>query len=111
MPALFIDPGSLSRELLLEKSTITADDTGELVENWVEIASVWAQIEPMESGLRILGEQGLPEITHRITLRMRSDIASTMRLRKGLRIFQILTLHDPDDSGRYLVCRVREESR
>jgi SPP1 family predicted phage head-tail adaptor len=111
MATLFIDPGSLSRELVLEKPEVTSDEAGELVESWVEIATIWAQIEPMGSGLRILGEQGMPEVTHRITLRMRSDIETAMRLRKGLRIFQILTMHDPDDSGRYLVCRVREELR
>ncbi|MBB3238124.1 phage head closure protein [Phyllobacterium endophyticum] len=109
MATLFIDPGSLSRELLLEKPEVTSDEAGELVENWVEIASIWAQIEPMGSGLRMLGDQDMPEVTHRITLRMRRDIGTAMRLRKGLRKFRIVTMHDPDDSGRYLVCRAREE--
>jgi head-tail adaptor len=32
-----------------------------------------------------------------------------MRFMKGARIFDILTIHDPDETGRYLICRVREE--
>jgi head-tail adaptor len=32
-----------------------------------------------------------------------------MRFRKGVRLFEIVTVHDPDESGRYLVCRVREK--
>ena len=34
-----------------------------------------------------------------------------MRLRKGERIFEILTLQDPDESRRFLVYRLREEGR
>ncbi len=109
MATLFIDPGSLNHELLLEKASIVVTETGELNESWSEIASLWAQLEPIGAGPRLLGEQVLPEVTHRITLRHRTDIASNMRLRKGTRIFQILTLHDPDETGRYLVARVREE--
>ncbi|MRG55978.1 phage head closure protein [Phyllobacterium sp. SYP-B3895] len=109
MPTLFIDPGRLSQELSLEEPRYDADDTGSLVVAWAEIGTLWTQVEPIDAGVRWLGEQALPEATHRITLRMRRDITSAMRLRKGNRIFQILTLHDPDESGRYLVCRVREE--
>jgi head-tail adaptor len=31
-----------------------------------------------------------------------------MRLSRLGRGFDILTVHDPDESGRYLVCRVKE---
>lgn len=109
MPTLFIDPGSLRQELRLEKSAVTLDETGALIEAWSEIASLWAQVEPMGPGQRLFGEQELGEVTHRITLRGRTEISSTMRFRKGTRLFQILTLHDPDETGRYLVARVREE--
>lgn len=111
MATLFLDPGSLNQELVLEKSSIFIGETGELTENWSEVASLWAQVEPIGSGPRLLGEQQIPEVTHRITLRHRKDISSAMRFRKGTRIFQTLTLHDPDDTERYLVARVREEVR
>jgi head-tail adaptor len=32
-----------------------------------------------------------------------------MRFRRLARLFAIVTVHDPDETGRYLVCRVREE--
>jgi len=111
MPTLFIDPGRLSQQLLLEKPVYSQDDTGAVAVDWSEFGQIWAQVEPVEAGLRSFGEQTLPESTHRVTMRMREDITSDMRLRKGGRTFQILTLHDPDESRRYLVCRVREEQR
>jgi SPP1 family predicted phage head-tail adaptor len=109
MGPLFIDPGSLNQELILEGYSAVAGDTGELTERWDEIASLWAQIEPVGPGSRLLGEQLLSEVSHRVTLRHRTDISRAMRFRKGTRIFRILTLHDPDETGRYLVARVYEE--
>ncbi|MET3649611.1 phage head closure protein [Phyllobacterium ifriqiyense] len=111
MATLFIDPGSLNQELLLEKSSVLAGEAGELEESWGEIANLWAQIEPVGPGVRLLGEQQLAELSHRITLRHRADISTSMHFRKGVRIFQILTLYDPDETGRYLVARVSEEGR
>jgi head-tail adaptor len=31
-----------------------------------------------------------------------------MRLTKAGRVFEIVTVHDPDETGRYLVCRTKE---
>ncbi|EJN01412.1 phage head closure protein [Phyllobacterium sp. YR531] len=109
MPTLFIDPGSLNQELLLEEPLVSFGGVGDLHELWSEVSSLWAQLEHAGAGPRILGEQELPEVTYRITFRYRPDISSTMRFRKGERVFRILTLHDPDETGRYLVARVSEE--
>ena len=54
-------------------------------------------------------DQAIETVTHRITIRKRNDIRSGMRFVKGARVFEIETVHDPDETGRYLVCRVREE--
>ena len=47
-------------------------------------------------------------VTHRVTLRWRNGVAAGMRFARQGRIFDIVTVHDPDDTGRYLVCRARE---
>jgi SPP1 family predicted phage head-tail adaptor len=36
-------------------------------------------------------------------------VASGMRFTRAGRIFDIVTVHDPDETGRYLVCRVKEK--
>jgi SPP1 family predicted phage head-tail adaptor len=109
MPTLFIDPGKLTHELQLEQCVPVEDDVNGSVEEWREIATVWAHIEPTGAGTVLFGEQNLMEISHRITLRVRNDLRSGMRLRKGNRIFRLMTIHDPDETGRYLVCRAHEE--
>ncbi|QRI43820.1 hypothetical protein [Bacteriophage sp.] len=109
MPTLFIDPGKLAHELQLERAVLADDAVNGSVEQWQEIATVWAHVEPVGAGTAFYGGQSLAEITHRITLRGRGDLKSGMRLRKGARIFRLVTIHDPDETGRYLVCRAREE--
>ena len=108
MAVLLIDPGQLSTELKLEAMTPAPDGAGGFAESWAEIALVFARIEPASVRDRFGAGQTLEEVTHRITLRHRAGVASGMRLSRGDRNFDIATVHDPDETGRYLVCRVRE---
>ena len=68
-------------------------------------------VDPVSAQSSFGAGQTLETVTHRITIRHRTDVASGMRFRRQGRIFSILTVHDPDESGRYLVCRAREEGR
>lgn len=111
MNTVFIDAGRFSSELALEQLRAVPDDIGGFTEIWEEIATLWGRIEPVSDMARFFGNQPLEEITHRITMRFCNDMTSGMRLRKGTRVFTILTIHDPDESGRYCQCRVREEGR
>ena len=106
--ALFIDPGRLRSECALEACVPAADGMGGHTENWAEVATVFALIEPVSAASRFGADQTLETVTHRITIRHRSGVVSGMRFNRQGRIFDIETVHDPDDTGRYLVCRVRE---
>ena len=108
MTALFIDPGALRTELSLQSVTTTDDGFGGFSEEWNELATVFGHIEPLAADSRFGAGQTLETVTHRITLRRRDGLASGMRFAKAGRVFDILTVHDPDESGRYFVCRVRE---
>lgn len=111
MRAEFIDPGAFRHELLLEAATLTSDGAGGHVESWKEVASIFARVEPVSAASRFGADQTLETVTHRMTLRYRQNIESGMRFRWRSRIFAILTIHDPDETQRYLVCQTREEGR
>lgn len=111
MRASFLDPGLLRTELVLEQAGLAPDGLGGHTESWSEAATVFGHVEPLAARSRFGADQTLEEVTHRISLRARADVMSGMRLRKGARVFDIVTVHDPDESGRYLVCRVREAGR
>lgn len=107
----FIDPGSFRHELSLEAAELTQDGVGGHSESWSEVASIYARIEPVSANARFGADQTLESVTHRITLRYRADVVSGMRFVLGARIFVIRTVHDPDETRRYLVCRVEEKGR
>ena len=105
----FIDPGTFRHELTLEAATLTPDGAGGHIESWSEAATIFARIEPVSADTGFAADRTLATVTHRVTLRHRAGVASGMRLKRLGRIFEILTVHDPDETGRYLVCRVREK--
>jgi len=105
----FIDPGAFRHEMALEAATLVPDGSGGHVETWNETATLFARIEPVSAASRFGADRRLETVTHRVTLRHRTGIASGMRLSRLGRTFRILTVHDPDETGRYLVCRVEEE--
>jgi SPP1 family predicted phage head-tail adaptor len=108
MRATFIDPGSLRHELSLQAPVPSGDGMGGHVTGWQEVATVFGQIEPVAQAARFGAGQTLEEHTHRVTIRHREGVASGMRLVRQNRIFAIVIVQDPDESGRYLVCRVKE---
>ena len=108
MQTLFLDPGSLRTELALQANTPVPDGSGGYTANWAEVAIVFAKIEPVSARSFFGPDQMVETVTHRITIRWRSGVAAGMRFVRHGRIFDIVTAHDPDDTGRYLVCRSRE---
>lgn len=108
MATLFIEPGALRTEFSLQTVTAVADGLGGFGEDWTEIATVFARIEPLAADSRFGADQTLETVTHRITLRHRSTVRSGMRFARAGRVFDIVTVRDPDETDRYLVCRVRE---
>lgn len=111
MNVLFIDPGRLTSELILERMKPLADTMGGFTQTWEEVLFLWGRIEPVSTAVKQFGTQPDPQITHRILMRFCDELQSAMRLRKGGRIFKIHTVHDPDESRRYLLCLVSEEGR
>ena len=111
MRARRIDPGRLRRLLTLEAVTPEPDGAGGFTPNWTAIATLHAALEPVAAVPRFGADQALPTVTHVVTLRARPDVRSGMRFAAGGRVFAIETVHDPDETGRFLVCRVREEGR
>ncbi len=109
MNTTFVDPGRMRRELKLQAMTPVADGFGGHGETWPEVATVFAAVEPLSPYSLRAADQALEGVTHRVAFRWRAGVAAGMRLAGGGRVFAVRTVHDPDGSGRYLICMVREE--
>lgn len=105
----FVDPGRLGSELSLQQAVRTPDGMGGYAEDWQEMATVMALVEPLRAASRPGAGQRLETVTHRVTIRARDGVAAGMRFVRAGRALAIVTLRDPDETGRYLVCEAREE--
>jgi SPP1 family predicted phage head-tail adaptor len=105
------EPGRLRLRLSLEKAARISDGAGGATLDWSEVAIVPAEVTPLRGDERAVGE-GVGDMTrHRIAIRKRGDVAASDRFRLGARIFDVKSVSDPAEDGRYLVCLCDEEGR
>ena len=109
MNTTFLDAGQLTARLDLEAPLEESDGQGGATVSHVVLSSHWARIEPVSAELAELGHVDRQAVTHRVWIRFAEGVVAGRRFRKGGRLFGIVTAHDPDETGRYLVCRVRED--
>lgn len=103
------DIGELRHRLELQAPDETPDGLGGITRGWTSLGQVWAAIETVSANDRVSADKRLGLITHRITIRRRSEITSTHRFVLGERVFVILAVRDADERGRFLECLVEEE--
>lgn len=108
MDRIFLDAGALTARLDLESPVETPDGQGGVTVAHAAQSSHWARIEPVSAELVELGHVERQDVTHRIWIRHAGGVLPGKRFRKGARVFEIHTVHDPDETARYLVCRVKE---
>lgn len=108
MAMMDIDAGRLTARLVLERPDVAEDGQGGAVSGFVEIARVWALVEPRSFAEEEKGPGLVATVTHHVTVRSRGDVVAGQRFRKGARVFEILAVRDPDETGRFQVALCRE---
>lgn len=95
------------RVTVLEPST-TRDGSGDAVPSFADGATVWAAVEPEESGEVWRADRETPTRAVRVTMRFRADLTSRHRLRvNGRDVYSIDSVTNPDGRRRETVCRCR----
>lgn len=56
------------------------DSNGELMQQWVDVATVWGAIEPLSAREFIAAQAEQSKVTGKIIIRYRGDIDSSMRI-------------------------------
>ncbi|HWJ72113.1 MAG TPA: phage head closure protein [Kaistia sp.] len=104
------EPGWIAHRITIEQAAQSADGAGGSIASWSPLAAVWAAIEPV----RAVGDTGSDRlgsaITHRVTIRHRTDVMAGMRIRHRGRLLAINTVTDPDERRRFLLIEAREET-
>jgi SPP1 family predicted phage head-tail adaptor len=101
--------GDFRHRLTLQAADEIEDGSGGVTRTREPLGQVWAAIEPLSQGDKLVSDKRLGVLTHRITTRHRTDITLAHRFILGARIFSIRAVRDPDERGRLLECLVEEE--
>jgi SPP1 family predicted phage head-tail adaptor len=102
--------GELRKQIVIQAETPAADGAGGYALAWTTLGTVWANIDPL-SGSEVFTAQHLEgHVTHRITMRYRSDltITSDMRAVYNNRIFNIRSVLNMDESNQWQELLVEE---
>ncbi|MEZ5792517.1 MAG: phage head closure protein [Nitratireductor sp.] len=103
-----LDPGSLGTRVELYSQSMVADGYGGYEPQWNLVSAFQVRLEPVAGFSATLARTLEAGVTHKVTLRSRADVATAMELRKAGRRFEIVTMRDPDETGRYLQLDCRE---
>ena len=91
----------LKHQLILQERSTTADAIGGHRRDWVDVATLWAEITPISGRETFAYNQQTNRQRYRITLRYRNDIKPHMRLNDlaGNRIFDIRSVINRQEQG------------
>lgn len=86
--------GAARQRAVLEAKVLTPDGGGGFSEDWEAYALVWASLEPGAGSEALAAGRSEPRVTHRLTVRRRSDVSANHRVRLGARLFAIRAVVD-----------------
>ncbi len=91
--------GTLRHRVLIQRQVTTKDEDGVQTTTWVEVAMVWASVEPLSAREFIQSGQTQSAVTARVTMRYRDGLLPSMRLIHRGEIFNIAGLLPDKTSG------------
>lgn len=82
--------GKLRHRVQLQEHTTAFNASGDVVETWATVATLWAAVEPLQ-GRELFTAQAIDaRLTHRVTLRYRDDVTASQRILFDSRILHLL---------------------
>ena len=98
----------MNRQIVIEKPVQVSDGMGGQTTTWTEVAWTWAAIMPVSSRRKIEAMQSGLNLTHDITMRYRSGMHGSYRIRYGTRYFAISGIVDTREAHRFMVLTCTE---
>jgi SPP1 family predicted phage head-tail adaptor len=100
-----IQAGTLNERITFQQATETRNVLGEMVPVWSDIATVWARVEGVSAREYLSAGQMDVTITHKVTIRYRSELTQKMRVIWRGRTLEIVSLLEHDNRTRHeLIC-------
>ena len=75
-----LNAGELDQRITVQSPSATVDALGQRVETWTELATVWAQAQPLRGREYFAAGEVNSDAAVRFRLRFRSDVTGAMRV-------------------------------
>lgn len=91
--------GRLRHRLELQSATDSTDSYGQPTRTWAAYATVWGEVIPLSATEAPLAQQLQAGITHKVTLRYRSDVTAEHRIKLGSRYLNVRGVRNVEERG------------
>jgi len=106
-----IAAGLLNQRIKLQRQDDGKDDSGQATQRWLDVAEVWARVEPL-GGREAFGDQQLvAKGDVRFTIRRRDDVNPLFLVIHRERAYDVVSAEPSGLDLTIVVGRARQESR
>lgn len=110
-----MDIGRLDKRITIQRRSATKDAYGQEVNQWVDIASVWANVKPIGGRERMRSMVVESTLTHTVMVRYNDALmpptqADAWRIMYGTRMFNITAAMDVEEDRHWIVFDCTEGS-
>jgi SPP1 family predicted phage head-tail adaptor len=100
----------MRKRVTIQQETPTSDGAGGYALVWINVMTIWAEIEPI-TGQKVFTDGHLEgHVTHHITMRYATGITTDMRVTYNNRLFNIRAVLNTDEQNRWTELLVEEGS-
>ncbi len=94
--------GSLRHRITLQEPVVIKDSIGQEVEEWQDVATVWASVEPLSGKEYFNAKQTNSEVSTKITLRYFNGLLPHWAVQFGQHRYNILSVINYEERNIYL---------
>jgi SPP1 family predicted phage head-tail adaptor len=99
-----IRSGYLSTKVTIQKSVTGQDESGQPINKWADVATVWANVTDI-SGREFIASAALQNtVQTKITIRYRAEVVPAMRVIHQASIYNIEAVLGQDKTSLLLMC-------
>lgn len=106
-----IPAGLLNQRVKLQRQDDTKDDSGQVRENWLDVAVLWARVEPIGGREQFGDQQVVATGDVRFTIRRRDDVNPLFRVVHRDRVHDVISAAPEGRDLTVVVGRARAEER
>jgi SPP1 family predicted phage head-tail adaptor len=100
--------GLLDKVINIEKRSQDQLPSGQMVDTWVRVATLYARIEPLIGREYLAAAQLAEELSHDVTVRYQRYIKPSMRVVYRDKILEIVSAIDPEERREWLYLKCKE---